>query len=383
MIAVVNPSRSRLTIRKMGAFMHLDTAMSQDMEFHLKEAERFVGSSKLYHAAFHLGLARELAGEELPEMNIILPASSRPRTGSFATRQYYWRMYDAYVRKATSQNRYGADNVEFRQRGYALGNLSPELALRLQEAVMSAPIARYSSAEELPGFISSQHDSESDAAVNSHSQFRLLDSAGENLLGEALAQMRDDVASCLGSPWRVVAVKSWTTPPGRPPIDMYGWHGDAWVGELYKIMIYLTPMTRRTGGLEIFVASKEIFLESTDPGKWVLFRNSDLLHRGVPGTDSVRAVIEISLARALTYDLRLRIPGLNVHWPELPWVDALDQNLRTTQATSSLKTAETSSSMIKKPLVRLVNHFGKNRRLFKWRRRAERLKRLYFSFHPQ
>jgi hypothetical protein len=291
-------------------------------------------------------------------------------------------MYDAYVRKATSRIRHGAGNGKFRQQGYALGSLSPELTLRLQQAVMSAPIARYSSAERLPGFISPQYDSQSDAAVNSHSQFRLLDSAGEKLLGEALAQMRDDVASCLGSPWRVIAVKSWTTPPGKPRTDMYGWHGDAWVGELFKIMIYLTPMMRRTGGLEIFCDGKEIFLESSDPGKWVLFSNSDLLHRGVPGTDSVRAVIEISLARALTYDLRLRFPGLNVHWPELPWVDALDQNLRMVPAVSSRKTSK-RSSFIKKSLVRWVNHLGRNRRLFKWRRRAERLKRLYFSHHPQ
>jgi len=353
------------------------------MKFHLEEAERFVGSSKLHHAALHLGLARELAGEELPEIDMILPASKRPRSASFATRQYYWRMYDLYVRKAASRSRYGADAVKFRRLGYTLGNLSPELALRLHEAVMTASIARYSSAERLPGFHSSSYDSKSDLAVNNHSQFRLLDSAGQNLLGEALAQMRDDVASCLGSPWRILAVKSWTTPPGKSSTDMYGWHGDAWIEELFKIMIYLTPMTRKTGGLEIFCNGKEIFVESSEPGKWVLFRNSDLLHRGVPGTDSVRAVVEITLARALADDLRLRFPGLNAHWPVLPWVDALDGDLGTTIAAFASKAPAVSPSRMRKVLLPLVNRFGRNRRLFKWRRRAERLKRLYFSSHPQ
>src|SRR5262249_53306622 len=187
----------------------------------------------------------------------------------------------------------------------------------------------------------------------------------------------------LGAPWRVIAAKCWTTPPGKPPVDMYGWHGDAWVEELFKIMIYLTPMTRRSGGLEIFSYGKEIFLESPDPGKWVLFRNSDLLLRGVPGTDSVRAVIEISLSRALAYDLRLRFPGLNPNWPELPWVDALDGHLEMITETSSPKATKIPSSTIKKALVQLVNHLGTNRHLFKWRRQAERLKRLYLSSHPQ
>jgi hypothetical protein len=363
--------------------MSLDTAISHEMKLHLKAAEKFVGSSKLHHAALYLGFARELAGQEMPEINMILPASKRPRSASFATRQYYWRLYDAYVRKAASRSRYGTDAIKFHRHGYALGKLSPELALRLQEAVMAAPIARYSSAERVAGFHSANYDSKSDLAINNHSQFRLLDSAGQNLLAEALAQMRADVAAFLGSPWRILAVKCWTTPPGKSSTDMYGWHGDAWIEELFKIMIYLTPMTRKTGGLEIFCDGKEIFLESADPGKWVLFRNSDLLHRGVPGTDSVRVVVEITLARALANDLRLRFPGLNAHWPELPWVDALDGNLETTTAAFTPQTAATSSSTIRKVLIPLVNRFGKNRRLFKWRRRAERLKRLYFSSHPQ
>lgn len=362
--------------------MPLSLSEYDDVAFHLEEAERFVAASKPHHAAFHLGLARELAGAEVAKASKIFPLSNRPRNGSSATRQYYWRMYDAYVRKATSQNRRDANSVTFRRRGYALGGTSRDLALRLQEAVMTAPVVRYSSAERLPGFISSNYDSKSDAAVNGHSQFRLLDSAGQALLGEALAQMRDYVASYLCAPWRVVAVKSWTTPPGEAPVDMYGWHGDAWVGELFKIMIYLTPMTRQTGGLEIFSDGKKIFLELPDPGKWVLFRNSDLLHRGVPGSNSVRAVIEISLSRALAHDLRLRFPGLNAHWPELPWVDALD-NLDTTLPTLSSKTTGPSPSPVKQILVALVNRFGKDLRLFKWRRRVERWKRLYLSFHPQ
>jgi hypothetical protein len=362
--------------------MRSSLSAHHDVEFHLTEAARFAAASKPHHAAFHLGLARELAGAEVTSASSILPPSNRPRIGSTATRQYYWQMYDAYVRKAASHDRRGTV-VRFRQPGYALGGLSQALALQLQDAVMTAPIARYSSAERLPGFIASNYDSKSDTAVNGHSQFRALDPAGQALLGEALAQMRDDVASCLGSPWRVVAIKSWTTPPGKAPVDMYGWHGDEWVEELFKIMIYLTPMTRTNGGLEIYLDGRTIFLESPDPGKWVLFRNSDLLHRGVPGSDSVRAVIEISLARALASDLRLRFPGLNAHWPEFPWVDSLEGANETTIQPLPSPETDVPSSTIRQTLIALVNRFASDRRLFKIRRRVERFKRLYLSSHPQ
>jgi hypothetical protein len=122
---------------------------------------------------------------------------------------------------------------------------------------MTASVIGYASTATKQGFVASNYDAKSDESLNSHSQFRVFDAAGQALLGEALAQMRDEVASYLGAPRRVVAAKSWTTPTGRPPVDMYGWHGDGWVKELFKIMIYLTPMTPEAGGLEILTTGKK------------------------------------------------------------------------------------------------------------------------------
>jgi hypothetical protein len=171
--------------------------------------------------------------------------------------QYYWRTYDSYVRKAALQHRRGASAVAFRRHNYAVGRLSRDLALRLQAATMTASVIGYASTATKQGFVASNYDAKSDESLNSHSQFRVFDAAGQALLGEALAQMRDEVASYLGAPRRVVAAKSWTTPTGRPPVDMYGWHGDGWVKELFKIMIYLTPMTPEAGGLEILTTGKK------------------------------------------------------------------------------------------------------------------------------
>jgi hypothetical protein len=367
----------------MGSIM-LTKASRLDPAYHLEMAKRFTSASQPYHAAFHLGLARELGGVDSGRMLNADGMLDRPRTGSSATRQYYWRMYDAYIRNTAPVPRTGAKADAFRRCNYALGALPASLALRLQKAIMTAPVAQYSSAERLSGFVASNYDVSSDAIVNGHSRFRELDSTGEVLLSEALVQMRDDVASCLGTPWRVIGVKSWTTPPGKPPIGMYGWHGDDWVGELFKIMIYLTPMSRKTGSLEILENGNKIFLEAPDPGRWILFRNSDLVHRGVPGSNFERAVIEITLSRGLTFDLRLRFPGFNAHWPELPWVDVLDPSYKATvESISPVQAALPRVSLPKRIIISLVNRFAISGPLFRFRRRAERLRRLYFSFHPQ
>jgi hypothetical protein len=367
----------------MGSIM-LTKASRPDPAYHVEMAKRFTSASQRYHAAFHLGLARELAGAESASVPNAEGTSDFPQTGSSGARQYYWRMYDTYVRNAAAVPRAGEKAAAFRRHNYVLGASPISFALGLQKTVMTAPIIKYSSAERLSGFVASNYDASSDAVVNGHSRFRELDSTGQALLSEALAKMRDDVASCLGTPWRIIGIKSWTTPPGKPPIGMYGWHGDDWVGELFKIMIYLTPMSAKNGSLEILEKGKKIFVESPDPGRWILFRNSDLVHRGVPGSDCERAVIEITLSRGLAFDLRLRFPGLNAHWPELPWVDVLDPSYKATvESISPAQAASPRVSLQKRVIISLANRFARSGPLFKFRRRAERLKRLYFSFHPQ
>src|SRR5690348_15483371 len=180
----------------MGSIM-LTKDSPPDPAYHLEMARRFTSASQPYHAAFHLGLARELGGVDSGRMLNADGMLDPPRTGSSATRQYYWRMYDAYIRNTAPVPRTGAKADAFRRCNYALGALPASLALRLQKAIMTAPVAPYSSAERLSGFVASNYDVSSDAIVNGHSRFRELDSTGEVLLSEALVQMRDDVASCL------------------------------------------------------------------------------------------------------------------------------------------------------------------------------------------
>jgi hypothetical protein len=333
---------------------------------HLQKAKEFLANSKPHQASLHLRLAHE-AGKASLACNV-------PMSGPSAARQYYWRKYDRLVRKARGEK-------EFRRLGYKIGHLSEGLAAQMQQTMMMAPIIRYSSAEQINGFVGQAYDEGIDESINDNSQFRRLDPAGEALVEKAIAELRNEVAACLGSPWRIFAIKSWTTPPKNSAATyMYGWHGDSWPEELFKIMIYWTPMSRETGGLEVYLKGQEIFLQSPSPGTWVLFRNSDVLHRGIAGNKSVRMATEISLCRASTFDLRLRFVGVVANYPEFPWIDPLEMDCGTIDSRSSNRRPQ---SWLKARLVGIVNHFGHNRRLFKLRRKAERFKRLYMSSHPQ
>ena len=105
---------------------------------------------------------------------------------------------------------------------------------------------------------------------------------------------------------------------------MYNWHTDGCVEQIFKIMIYLTPLSEETGSIELKINNSEIQQRSATRGAWLLFRNSSVLHRGVPGTRYERLAIEITLCRAAAFDLRPRFAGVDAHWPLAPWTDAVD-----------------------------------------------------------
>jgi hypothetical protein len=342
-------------------------ANEAEMIDHLQMAREFLAKSKPHQASLHLRLAREMGQGSL--------ACVLPMRGSSSAQQYYWRKYDRLVRKTRG-------DAEFRRLGYKIGHLSERIATEMRHVMMTAPIVCFSSAEQVNGFVGHAYDEGFDKSINHQSQFRRLDPAGEALLEKALAELRNEVASCLGSPWRIVAVKSWTTPPSNSAAYMYGWHGDEFPEELFKIMIYWGPMSRETGGLEIYSKGKEIFVQSSSHGTWVLFRNSDLLHRGVPGNKGVRAATEVTICRASTFDLRLRFPGVVPDYPVFPWIDALELDCNPICESRSADRGPARFSL-KSRLVSVINRFGQDRRLFKLRRKAQRFKRLYLSAHPQ
>jgi hypothetical protein len=356
-----------------------------DPTFHLKMAMDHMANAKPHHAALSLGLAHELAkGDEAiaQEAESIFPVMQRPIRGSSAARQYYWHRYDSHIRQIRALDRGNAKAASFHKQSYALGVLPPPLATALHKAVLASQIVPFASNQSAPGFVVSNYDPETDATANRLSRFRALSEIAQALVEQALSEIRDDVASHLETPWRVLGVKSWSTAVGEPQIGMNAWHADEYIAEIFKIMIYVTPMSRQSGTLELRSGGKDFILASPDFGTWVLFRNSDLLHRGVPGSDSERVVIEITLSRALEFDLRPRFPAASVNWPEFPWFNVLGgSRVSGSPLISAAAAGQTAGG--NGFLVFLIQRFGTNEFFFKCRRWMQRVRRLYFGRVPQ
>ena len=210
-----------------------------------------------------------------------------------------WNAYDKALCPAA---------VDFR---YDRGVLS--VPSNAAEIVIAATPIAFASHLTSPGYVTILFDAEEENSVRSASHFRVIEGSLADLLAECVDQLAEPVATTLGTPWRILNVRAWVTPPGTPPQQMYQLHTDGMPGSIFKIMIYFTPMDDEHGGLAL-----EGNALVGPAGSWVLFQNSSIPHAGVPGRTQYRACAEITLSRAAHLDLELHQPGINAHWPMSP-----------------------------------------------------------------
>jgi hypothetical protein len=183
--------------------------------------------------------------------------------------------------------------------------------------VVDAPRLAFSSDLTSSGYVTIQFDETIESQIRACTHFRVIVGPLRLLMKSCVNQLREPVARALGAPWRILNVRVWTTPAVAAAHGMYAFHHDGFPVAIFKIMIYFTPMDREYGTLEIDRDGK-IEALSGPAASWVLFYNSTIIHRGIPGTAFERGSAEITLSRAKKFDLTLRQPGLNAHYPVQP-----------------------------------------------------------------
>lgn len=222
-----------------------------------------------------------------------------------------WAAYDDAVIRGFEP--LGVDAIRFAKERMARGVLS--LPVSSFATVLAAPRIAFSSDLTATGYATSNFKQRKAEAISSSSHFRQIIGPLEFLLCDCVSQLWDPVAQLLGTPWRILNVRAWTTPPNADAsVGMYAFHLDGMPEAIFKIMIYFTPMDAAHGSLEI---SPNCVLLGP-PNSWVLFYNSSVMHRGCPGTSRTRACAEITLSRSKEFDLVLHQPGLNAQWPVNP-----------------------------------------------------------------
>ncbi|MCX6994705.1 MAG: methyltransferase domain-containing protein [Chlamydiae bacterium] len=144
-------------------------------------------------------------------------------------------------------------------------------------------------------------------------QFRLY----TNALKPILLELKEPVTECIGTPWRVVNVRAWKTPPKSEEFGPSNWHTDGMPSAVLKIMFYPLGASSEKGTVALQLPHGVHTIEE-GAGAWVLFRNSELVHKAVNPRIGERIAIEITLLPSLTYDLRPISAGQNARHPYTP-----------------------------------------------------------------
>jgi hypothetical protein len=101
--------------------------------------------------------------------------------------------------------------------------------------------------------------------------------------------IKDDIKS----PFSIVNTRAWTTSPKTAHVGVFKNHTDHFCSGHLKIMVYLNPMNKDYG----YIIFNENEIIDQPAGTCILFRNSMVEHRGVPGKTYDRVCIEITIQR--------------------------------------------------------------------------------------
>lgn len=206
---------------------------------------------------------------------------------------------------------------EFVRDRYWIDTLPPELAEILKSAIEGAPPPAGN--ECAPDCIPSLIDPAHMELLRKEHAFRALDAPTVAAYRPVLDWLKPRVAEVVGAPWAILNVRSWTTPAG-PTTGPNAWHRDGMPKEMFKIMLYLTPVGDGLGGIELGIGHETIRTIHGPAGTWLLFYNSVIQHRGVAPTQPgfERVASEITLIASREFDLELRFLGLNARYRNAP-----------------------------------------------------------------
>ena len=207
------------------------------------------------------------------------------------------------------------ESQQFAKSGYVYSTLPADLAEACRVAVLRAPQIRCDLKCHRVAFSNLEPHEKTD--IDAGHIYKALDARTRLALGRVLASLDLRVAAILGGPWAILNVRSWISTPdarGGP----YNLHTDDEPRRMRKIMIYWSKTSEGGGGLEIDVGADLVTRLDGPAGLWVLFANSNLMHRAVAPSAGVRVATEITIRPALVSDLRPRFLGANARHPIFP-----------------------------------------------------------------
>jgi hypothetical protein len=233
-----------------------------------------------------------------------------------------WMLYPRFLRWACLLKGYwGKEKGELARVGLAQSALSLAVAKRFLQDLKKVRPQPIVAGDCDDAYVGNPGVRQIAPQMNANFGFLALQECPAETIMAVLQELKKPVSECLGTPWRVVNVKSWRTNPFASEFGMNGWHTDGFPFAALKIMVYVSGAGKTTGTTEIRLSDGSAKAIEGVEGTWILFKNSELLHRGTAPqvTGHVRTILEITIAPAWKHGLDLVFAGLQASFPAYPW----------------------------------------------------------------
>lgn len=214
---------------------------------------------------------------------------------------------------------YGDGPPQLDALGAAGGDLDPDFAAKLLEAVRKAPLVQIRREDCAVGYMGETRQSNLDY-LNRRNLYHAVTPELMALIDVFLREFAPRMEQMSGHFWSVASVRCFSL---RPGLDGQR-HMDGWPPSIKKL--FLLPeghgMERGTTYVRLH-NGKGIYAQRPGPA-WMIFENSKVLHGAVAPKEVPRPTIEVDFMPALHTDTTPRFAGLNGWYPWFPPPDGIE-----------------------------------------------------------
>lgn len=232
-----------------------------------------------------------------------------------------WKIYPEFVRFVSSQE-YTID-PEYLVKGYKEGIISEPLIENFKATLKEAAPKPISHDDFDPNYLNHSGLGPYESDLNASHTLYNLEEKQMQALAPILEELKDPIARCLGAPWSIINVLCWETFPDAKEIGPNEWHTDGLPLAINKIMIYLTGADEHRGTTTLKLDENTFYSPNGPPGTWLLFKISEITHRGIKPKENSRIALEIRVIPTIHFDLRPYSAGWNALYPKSPWYQPL------------------------------------------------------------
>ena len=177
----------------------------------------------------------------------------------------------------------------------------------------------------IPGYRPTLHTRDTLQRLNhQHIYYRPPSEKGVIALQRYIDSIKAEISTQIGTNWKITNVRPWKT-KSTACDGPSGWHFDGFSRFQRKLLIYPVPPNSRNGTVEISDRSGNIITLEQEVPLCVLYDPAVLLHRGRPGINVNRPIIEVTIFPAIQTDSSLIFAGQNARSPIINNCDLLDK----------------------------------------------------------